>query len=386
MKFGNGKITFESAIEKIISGDAITITLSNHKLQPEAGVTDNLSTINGTVDGDFGILYASDFGTDTITIKHNVGNILCVGGADISLSYGSVNWYSNGTKIFVSGGGGAGNIGYKIVPTVSANDLILSLKHEDGTDPSAVRPLYFKIGDTQRAVTAALSVTKADATNWANLGSAELATYETDLFPYLIWNTNLTPDAVDIGWSRIPYGNLYSDFSATTTNEKYLAINATAPAATDDCVNIGRFAATLSAGAGYTWTVPTYTGVHLIQRPIYETRLLSWKPVHTRTVTAYTNVPTINTSAYQVIGRFVWINERHTQNATPGGTGNQQFTLPFTQLYATFTSLLGLNEDTPRLMTALIIASSNIVRMFLYEGTTEVTASNSYSATGIYAV
>jgi len=220
MKFGNGKITFESAIEKIISGDAITITLSNHKLQPEAGVTDNLSTINGTVDGDFGILYASDFGTDTITIKHNVGNILCVGGADISLSYGSVNWYSNGTKIFVSGGGGAGNIGYKIVPTVSANDLILSLKHEDGTDPSAVRPLYFKIGDTQRAVTAALSVTKADATNWANLGSAELATYETDLFPYLIWNTNLTPDAVDIGWSRIPYGNLYSDFSATTTNEK----------------------------------------------------------------------------------------------------------------------------------------------------------------------
>ena len=141
----------------------------------------------------------------------------------------------------------------KIVPSVSANDLILSLKTLAGTDPSASDPVYVKIGDAVRAVTAALSVTKADATNWANLGSAEFATNETDLFPYLVWNTNLTPDAVDIFWSRIPYGRLYSDFSGTTTNEKYAAINATAPAATDECINIGRFCATLSAGAGYTW-------------------------------------------------------------------------------------------------------------------------------------
>ena len=35
------------------------------------------------------------------------------------------------------------------------------------------------------------------------------------------------------------------------------------------------FGATLSAGAGYTWSVPTFTVNNLIQRPIYETKELS---------------------------------------------------------------------------------------------------------------
>ncbi len=170
---------------------------------------------------------------------------------------------------------------YKISVTVSSNDLVVALKHLDGTDPSTDRPLYFKIGGSVRAVTAALSVTKADGTSWAALGSVELGTLEQDLFVYLVWNTNLTPDAVDIFWSRKSTGRLYSDFSATTTNALYAAINSTAPAATDDCVNIGRSAATLSlTGTGHLWTVPTYTNLNLVNHPIYETRNLSWSPAY----------------------------------------------------------------------------------------------------------
>lgn len=213
---------------------------------------------------------------------------------------------------------------YKVTPTVVSNDLVLALKHEDNTDPSADRPLYFKIGNSLRACTAALSVTKADATNWAALGSAELATKETDLFAYLVWNTNLAPDAVDIFWSRIPYGRLYSDFSATTTAEKYAAINATAPAATDECINIGRFAATLSAGAGYTFTVPTYTNLNLVHHPIFETRLLSWTPV-------WTNLTISNgsqTGEYMRVGNVIYVAVGLTWGSTTSIAGAVDHSLP----------------------------------------------------------
>jgi hypothetical protein len=213
---------------------------------------------------------------------------------------------------------------YKITPTVVANDLVLTITHMDGTTPSASRPLNFIINSAVRACTAALTVTKADATNWANLGSAELATKEVDLFTYVVWNTNL--GAVDVLWSRVPYANVYSEFSSTTTNERYGAINATAPAATDDVVNIGRFACTLSAGAGYTFSVPTYTSVNLVQKPCYETRKLSWTP----TVTSQAGAPTTVTKncSYKITGNT--INYLYDIIVVNKGTatGNMILTLP----------------------------------------------------------
>ena len=102
-----GYIKFDAATELTISSDAITVTQTAHKLQPESGTTDNLSTIDaGSIP--FGVLYVSDFGTDTITIKHNVGNILCLSGSDISLSNGAIAWFSDGTKVFVIGDGAGG--------------------------------------------------------------------------------------------------------------------------------------------------------------------------------------------------------------------------------------------------------------------------------------
>jgi len=178
--------------------------------------------------------------------------------------------FTNGTISFNAPEGFL--INGKIVPSVASNNLTVALKTLAGTDPSATDPVYCRIGDTVRSVTAALSVTKNAATNWCNAGSAELATKEIDYFVYLGYNAT---DGVVIGFSRI-IGNQYSDFSVTTTNEKYAAISTiTTAASTDYYEVVGRFAATLSAGAGYTWSVPTFTASNLIQRPIYETRWLS---------------------------------------------------------------------------------------------------------------
>lgn len=165
----------------------------------------------------------------------------------------------------------------KIVPSVASNNLTVAIKGMDGNDPSASNPVYCRIGDTVRTITAALSVTKNAGTNWCNAGGAEIATKEVDYFVYLGYNAT---DGVVIGFSRIPWASEYDDFSATAANEKYCAISTiTNAAAGDDYELIGRFAATLSAGAGYTWTVPTFTNKNLIQRPIFNTRFLIWNAV-----------------------------------------------------------------------------------------------------------
>lgn len=159
----------------------------------------------------------------------------------------------------------------KIVRTVSSNNITVAIKTLAGNDPSATDPVYVRIGDTVRVITAALSVTKNAGTNWFGSGSSHLATSEVDYFVYLGYNTT---DGVTIGFARIPFALTYSDFSTTTTNEKYAAISTITNAAAGDVYQVvGRFNATLSAAASYNWSVPA-TSI-IINRPIYQTRWLN---------------------------------------------------------------------------------------------------------------
>jgi hypothetical protein len=215
---------------------------------------------------------------------------------------------------------------YKISVTVASNNLTVALKHLDGTDPTTVRPIMFVINGVKRYVTAATSITLNAATNWFNAGSAELATKEIDYFLYAIWDSNST--VVAIGQARISHGRLVSDFSATTTNEKYLG-NYANYTSTDDVINIGRFAATLSAGAGYTWTVPTFTSVNLIQQPFYETRWLDWVPAWTASAGTITSISQ-TIAKYQIVFRRLHYENligAYTLSTTPG---NLNATLPMT--------------------------------------------------------
>jgi hypothetical protein len=182
------------------------------------------------------------------------------------------------------------------------------------------------IGGVVRSITGAISIPANAGTNWLNAGSAELATKEIDFFVFLRYSTS--DSATLIGFTRYPGVNIISDFTASATAEKGRRISGTATA-TDQCVIIGRFAATLSAGAGYTWSVPTFTASNLIQRPIYETRWLDWLP--TITYSGGTTDPTSNTvnvARYRLSGNMVNLYMKSTLVFGSGNRTATFFTLP----------------------------------------------------------
>ena len=247
--------------------------------------------------------------------------------------------------------------GFLINGKISVTDaagITVAIKTLAGTDPSATDPVYCRIGDTVRTISSALSVAKADGTNWMNAGSAELATKEIDYFVYLGYNAT---DGVVIGFSRYPGANSYDDFSATTTNEKYCAISTiTTAAATDYYEVIGRFAATLSAGAGYTWSVPTYTAKNLIQRPIYETRLLDWVPTTSASAGTYTTT-SLDYAKYKVSYATVKVDlvVTGTTSSTPQ---NIRASLPLTPARESYGS--GYSTDATATVSEIVIATTAI--------------------------
>lgn len=209
----------------------------------------------------------------------------------------------------------------KISVTVATNNITVALKTWAGADPSASDPVKVYINGNERSVTSALSVTLNAGTQWFALGTP-FAALEQNFFAYLSWRA--ASSAVVIGFARIPYATLYSDFSETTTNEKHGAFS-TAPASTDDVVNVGRFAATLSAAASYNWSVPTFTSANLIQKPIYETEWMYWLPAPT----GYSSVPTNTTYLYKIRGKDVICRIREQTNGTSNAT-TLTMTAPFT--------------------------------------------------------
>ena len=215
----------------------------------------------------------------------------------------------------------------KIVVTVASNNITVALKQMNGSDATSTSPIYVRLNNSIRAITGALSVTKNAGTNWFNAGSSELATKEIDYFVYLGYNAT---DGVVIGFCRFPYMNQYSEFSTTSTNERYCAISTiTNAASTDYYAVIGRMAATLSAGAGYTWSVPTFTATNLINRPIFETRLLGWTPTYSgNNSMTFSSVTTYNAD-YRIYGSMAMVHLRST--GTTGGTASTELraTMPF---------------------------------------------------------
>jgi hypothetical protein len=245
---------------------------------------------------------------------------------------------SGNTLIGGTPGGGEPFEGFlvngKISVTVASNNLTVAVKTLAGSDPSAGDPVQVRLNNTIMDITSALSVTKNAGTNWCNSGSAELATQEVDYFVYLGYNAT---DGITIGFARFPGARIYSDFSATSTNEKYCAISTITNAAASDsyCV-IGRFAATLSAGAGYTWSVPTFTNLNLVQSPVYTTRLLTFVPTLTR-LSGYTS------AQYKIINGDLF-SMISAQNKTVTGAGSVVVSLPFAPaLSATFPTSLAYN-------------------------------------------
>jgi len=213
---------------------------------------------------------------------------------------------------------------------VASNNLTVSLfTNRNGTAPSATDPFYTRIANTPRTGSASIAVTKNAATNWCNAGASELATLAIDYFVYVIWNTGPVTPVLDIGFSRISSGKVYSDFSGTSTNEQYLAYgNATQPNSTDNVELLGKFTATLSAGAGYTWSI-SGTG-NVINRPVYDTDWMTWAP----TLVGFSANPTSTVYRYRMRNGVVDLQYNEGANGTSSTTGFTA-TLPMTALTLT---------------------------------------------------
>lgn len=347
-------------VELVVDADTIKSITDTFLVQHASDGTHSFSgtvTVAGTDTDSAGIRFAEDTdnGTNYMGLKApaavttstdlvlpdgdgTAGQALLTDGA------GNLEWGSGGLISTTQYAPEGFLINGKIVPSVASNNLTVAIKGMDGNDPSASNPVYVRIGDTVHTITSALSVTKNAGTNWCNAGSSELATKEIDYFVYLGYNAT---DGVVIGFSRTPYGTLYSDFSTTTTNEKYCAISTITNAATgDNYVNIGRFAATLSAGAGYTWTVPTFTNTNLIQRPIYETRALAWVPTNTYGGGTADPLSVSTNSYYKITGDQCYITEwRYSADPGTGARTTLSFTLPMSIRGSNRTTLASLNVN-----------------------------------------
>ena len=213
---------------------------------------------------------------------------------------------------------------YVITPSISSNNLVLALKTIAGTDASSTNKIPFRIANTKRELTAALSVTLAAGTSIFNAGATEIATKDIDFFVYIGWRN--ADSTVFVLISRIPYANTYADFSATSTNEKYGAYSGSAPASTDSVECIGRFRAQNSGTASYNWSIPTAL---VINRPIFETDILTWVPTYTASGSmTYTSVTT-DLAEYKIVGRILYFE--HQAHGTTGGTASTTVyaTVPF---------------------------------------------------------
>lgn len=224
-------------------------------------------------------------------------------------------------------------LNYKLAVSVAANDLIVTLQHADGTNPTSTRPLYFKIGGTWRAVTTTTTITIVDGTNWFNSGAAEFGTQLVGYFAYVVYDSNSSIVALTI--SRIPHARLVSDFSATTTNEKH-CFNYANFTSTDNVENIGYFEATLSLVAtSHLWTVPTFTNKNLVSKPTFESQQLTWVP-------QFTNLTVGNgtlTARYRMVFGAIQYQWSLVWGSTTAISGSVTHTLPFAR-ESTFASLV----------------------------------------------
>lgn len=219
-------------------------------------------------------------------------------------------------------GGSGDTTPYRLSVVITANDLVVSLKDKNGSDPSVASPVKLQIGNAVREVTAALSITIPDGINYFNAGSAELGTQQIELFICAVWDSNSS--VVALSATRCPWNANVSDYSSTTTSETHLFNHANFTS-TDPVQVIGRTACILSlSGTSHLWTIPTLDDDNLIHREILQTRWLSWTP----TRTGYSSVPTSIVYQYKMINDTCFIISRDGVDGTSNANTNQ-ISLPF---------------------------------------------------------
>lgn len=165
---------------------------------------------------------------------------------------------------------------YTLTQSIASSNLTVALKHLDGTDPSADRPLYVKVGNSVIGITAALSATinasYGDVFLW---DAGKIQANDAQLFVYII-NNNGTPQ---LGLSPSPMlttvATNYRDAGGQTGSAKHTNIIMSGTRnATNSCDVIGRV--NVNQLDNNNWQSPTTSLI--VNRPIYHTDQMTWTP------------------------------------------------------------------------------------------------------------
>jgi hypothetical protein len=217
-------IALETPSGLTINAGEITKTQAHHAIAPEAGIADNLDTINSGLNGD--ILFLRAVAGNTITLRTGIDNIINPGGSNVAItdSLYAVLIY-NGTNWIIIGGS-------------SVADLAAHIIADDHTQYALVDGTRKFTGDVtiEKAATASLIVkaTGVGADVWIKADSKDdtaFMLYEDGTFKgYLKWDAGLAKlelySAGDIVF------DIAGDIDANSNKIKNLAV----PAANGDAI------------------------------------------------------------------------------------------------------------------------------------------------------
>ena len=85
-----------------------------------------------------------------------------------------------------------------------------------------------------------------------------------------------------------------------------------------------------------------------------------------------------------VIGKILFYEIQATMNATPGGSGYQQYTVPVAPINRATGNGMNLNAATGLIVFVEVTAPN--IRIFKYDGTQEAVANNIYFFNGSYEI
>ena len=218
-----------------------------------------------------------------------------------------------------------------IVPSITSGSLTVIIRQINGTDPTALNPVFGYIGATAINITSALSITLASGTNWFNLNNTHFRStagtpFEVDLFVYLVYNTATTPASTHLAISRIPYALAFSDFDTLTTSNYGRQHNGSStPNATDLVRVVGRITVTMNSSSQFV----APTSFRTVSGRITETNFCNWTP----TVTGESGVTFDGAGGRD--GRYKIIGDQfnfslNTFGNVSGSTPSLTATLPFT--------------------------------------------------------
>ena len=237
-------------VSKTLASDAFTQTAFFHVIQPQSGTTDDLSTITPLA-GTPAILLRAEDAADTITIKHNVGNILISGGTDFVLGGQddfAIGFYDSAlTKWVIVGGRAAGVTDHGALTGLGDDDHPQYL-HDTGAE-SAAGLKTFADGiatDTIAEKTGAAGVTIDESLVKDGAFFPKVATMPNTFFKYTAsgggWlffqvdGSNYIGYSVGTGlWYFYNGGNSILEITATTIDAKvHKIVNVVDPGAAQD--------------------------------------------------------------------------------------------------------------------------------------------------------